>query len=112
MAVVAMWQCDRDGSMFASKKDAEAYDRMLELAESFTAFIEANTNGISTEDAEALGQLMSQHKDQIVAACKGKPESLLSIAATEAEDGAAPDSDDAPAKRRKKAVVTPLVSAG
>ena len=33
MAVVAMWQCDRDGSMFASKTEAQAYDRMLELAE-------------------------------------------------------------------------------
>ena len=40
MAVVAIWKCDRDDSMFENKKDADAYDRMLELAEGFTAMLE------------------------------------------------------------------------
>jgi len=37
MAVVAVWKCDRDNKMFENKKDAEDYDRMLELAANITA---------------------------------------------------------------------------
>ena len=32
MAVIAVWKCDRDGTMFADKKEAEEYDKMLELS--------------------------------------------------------------------------------
>ncbi|MBT6273807.1 MAG: YebG family protein [Chromatiales bacterium] len=99
MAVVAMWQCDRDGSMFASKKDAEDYDKMLELAESFTAFIEANSNSTSGEDAEAIGLLLAKHKDAVMAACKGKPDQLVSVASGDAESS---DNSDS--------VVTPITS--
>lgn len=42
MAVIAVWKCDRDGSMFEDKKLADAHDKMLELAESITRLIEAN----------------------------------------------------------------------
>jgi len=33
MAVIPKWMCDRDNSMHDSKKDADAQDKMLELAE-------------------------------------------------------------------------------
>lgn len=80
MAIVAMWQCDRDGTMFASKKDAEAYDKMLELAHGFSQLIEAHATDISTEDAEAIGLLLAQHKDRVMAACKGKTDELEALA--------------------------------
>ena len=35
MAVVAMWKCDRDDTMYESKKEADAHDKMLESAESW-----------------------------------------------------------------------------
>ena len=85
MAVIAMWQCDRDRSMFASKKDAEAYDRMLELAEGFAAVIEANFERISEEDAEAIGVLLAKHKDAVVAACKGNADALAAIGTDDAD---------------------------
>ncbi len=90
MAVVAMWKCDRDGSMFDNKKDADAYDKMLELAEHFTALLEKHAPDISEQDAEKLGLLLSKNKDQLVVACKGKPDVLASLgeepAATKADD--------------------------
>ena len=52
---------------------------MLELAESFTAFLEKHAEGISEQDAETIGLLLSKNKDQLVTACKGKPEVLLEI---------------------------------
>ena len=102
MAIVAMWQCDRDGSMFATKKDAEAYDKMLELAEGFSALIEANCASISADDAEAIGLLLSKHKDQIVAACKGRPDALTAVLST----------DDASEEDGSSAVVTPIKAKG
>lgn len=77
MAVVAMWKCDRDNSMFENKKDADAYDKMLELAEGFTALLEKHAGSINEHDAEQLGLLLSKHKDQLISACKGKPEVLF-----------------------------------
>ena len=47
MVVVTMWKCDQDDSMFDNKKDADAYDKMLELAEGFTLFLEKHADGIN-----------------------------------------------------------------
>jgi dsDNA-binding SOS-regulon protein len=79
VAVVAMWKCDRDEAMFDSKKDADAHDKILELAENFSLLLEKQIEGISEQDAEEIGLLLSRNKDVLVAACKGKPEVLLDI---------------------------------
>lgn len=77
MAVIAVWQCDRDGTMFQNKKDAEEYDKMLELAENITAVIEQHVKGVSAEHSEAIGLLLAQNREALAKACKGKPEALL-----------------------------------
>ena len=77
MAVIAVWQCDRDGAMFQNKKDADDHDKMLELAENITALIEQNINGIDEEQAEAVGLLLAKRRDILAKACKNKPEVLL-----------------------------------
>ncbi|MFL0800865.1 MAG: YebG family protein [Agarilytica sp.] len=76
MAVVAVWKCDRDGSMFDNKKEAEEHDKMLELAANITCLIEKHI-GISEQDSEAIGLLLAQRRDKLAVACKGKPEVLL-----------------------------------
>lgn len=77
MAVIAVWKCDRDGSMFEDKKLADAHDKMLELAESITRLIEANVPSVSEADVETIGLLLAKRSDDLVKACKGKPEVLL-----------------------------------
>lgn len=79
MAVVAMWKCDRDNTMFDSKKDADAYDKMLELAENFSLLLGRQIDGISEQDAENIGLLLSRNKNVLIAACKGNPDLLLEI---------------------------------
>ena len=79
MAVVAMWKCDRDDAMFDSKKDADAHDKMLELAENFSLLFEKQIKGISEQDAENIGLLLSRNKDILIAACKGQPDLLLEM---------------------------------
>ena len=86
MAVVAMWKCDRDNAMFDSKKAADAHDKVLELAENFSLFLEKQVDGISEQDAENIGLLLSRNKDVLIAACKGKPELLLNIGGDSAEE--------------------------
>ena len=79
MPVVAMWKCDRDDKMFENKRDADDYDKMLELAENFSLFLRREADGITELDAENIGLLLSRNKDLLVAACKGKPGLLLDI---------------------------------
>lgn len=76
MAVVAVWKCDRDGSMFVNKKEAEEHDKMLELAENISALIEHNVKGLDDDQIEAIGLLLAKRREDLAKACKGKPEAL------------------------------------
>lgn len=77
MAVIAVWQCDRDGSMFEDKKQAEEHDKYLELAANITSLIEAEIPGIDEQHSEAIGLLLAKRREQLAKACKGKPDELL-----------------------------------
>ncbi len=79
MAVIAKWLCDRDDSMFNSKKEAEAHDKMLELAEQFTALLETHIPEVDASQAEAFGILLAKNKELIMKACKGESEALAEI---------------------------------
>ncbi len=65
--------------MFDNKKDADAHDKMLELAENFGLFLSRHAQNISEQEAEDIGLLLSQNKSMLVAACKGNPDLLLEI---------------------------------
>ena len=86
MAVVAMWKCDRDDTMFDNKKDADAHDRMLELAENFSLLLGRQIEGISEQDAENIGLLLSKNKHVLIAACKGNPDLLLDIGSDDSQE--------------------------
>jgi len=79
MAVIAMWKCDRDGSMFDNKKEADAHDKMLELGEQFTALLESQISGIDESQAESFGILLAKNKELLIQACRGKPDALIEI---------------------------------
>lgn len=83
MAVIAMWMCDRDKSMYDSKKDADAHDKMLELAEEFTALLEHKVKGVDETLAEEFGLLLARNKELVIQACKGNPEVLRGLNATD-----------------------------
>jgi hypothetical protein len=85
MAVVAMWLCDRDDSMFSDKKAAEEHDKMLELAENISALIEQNIEGIDERVLEEIGLVLAKRRDVLARACKGKPELLLQAEETKVE---------------------------
>jgi|TARA_B110000902_G_C14287077_1_gene579291 dsDNA-binding SOS-regulon protein len=79
MAVIAQWMCDRDNSMFNSKKEADAHDKMLELGEQFTALMLEKIPGMDEQQAEEFGIYLAENKDAIMQACKGNPEVLADL---------------------------------
>lgn len=89
MAVIPKWMCDRDNSMHDSKKDADAHDKMLELAEEFTALIEDKLGKVDEKLAEEFGLLLARNKEKVILACKGRPEALREFD-TEQDDNVTP----------------------
>ena len=79
MAVVTLFMSDRDTSKtFTSKKEADEYDKMLELAEAVSYFVEQNIEGLDEQQVENIGLLFARHKEQLAQALKGKTEALFS----------------------------------
>lgn len=79
MAVVTLYMSDRDESrQFTSKKDADEYDKKLELGSYLGEFLNLHMASLSEELAEEVGMLLAEHKDILALALKGKPEVLLS----------------------------------
>lgn len=88
MAVVTLFMSDRDTSKtFTSKKEADEYDKMLELAEAVSHFVEQNIEGLDEQQVESIGVLFARHKEQLAQALKGKTEVLFNTP-QESEDNA------------------------
>jgi|TARA_Y100000782_G_C10093939_1_gene227392 hypothetical protein len=78
MAVVTLFMSDRDTSKtFTSKKEADEYDKMLELAEAVSYFVEQNVEGLDEQQVENIGLLFANQKDKLALALKGKTEALF-----------------------------------
>lgn len=105
MAVVTIYMSDRDPAKltFVSKKDADEYDKKLELAENLATFLSQRVDFLSEAQAETLGRLMADHKELLANAMKGKPEILL-----EAELPVAAQTETASAKEKRLNNVTAI----
>lgn len=78
MAVVTLYMSDRDSEKtFTDKKAADNYDKMLELAENVSLWMEKSIQGLSEEQIEKIGLLVAENKDVLAKAIKGKSEVLL-----------------------------------
>ena len=76
MAVIPMWQVDRDQSMHTNKADADKHDLMLNIGEKFTEALRAAAPSMSQVDAEAAGLFFARHRDAMVKLCKGNVDAL------------------------------------
>ncbi|KGD79974.1 hypothetical protein C7434_3723 [Pantoea sp. PNA 14-12] len=50
---------------FANKKEADAYDKMLDMAEAFTDWLLAHQADMDESQAETLGLLLAEQKDAV-----------------------------------------------
>ena len=84
MAVVTLYMSDRDqNKTFTDKKEADNYDKMLELAENVSVWMEKQIDGLSEEQSEAIGMLLAENKETLLKALKGNPSVLLEEGADE-----------------------------
>lgn len=74
MAVVVKYVVERNGverMTFTTKKEADAYDKMLDIAESLEMMLEKVDVPLSEQQIESLALEMAKEKDQFMAVLKG-----------------------------------------
>jgi len=76
MAVIPMWQVDRDKSMHTSKSDADKHDLMLEIGEHFAVAIKSVAPEVTQSQAEMIGLFFSKNREAVAKLCKGASEGL------------------------------------
>ncbi|USD36224.1 YebG family protein [Ferrimonas sp. SCSIO 43195] len=92
MAVIVKYVVERDGEekmTFASKAEADAYDKMLDIADELEGVLRAS--GLIEDDgvSEGLALYLAEQKEAVMQALKGKKK--------------APPAAKAPAKKAAKA---------
>ncbi|MFQ6371074.1 YebG family protein [Shewanella sp. YIC-542] len=96
MAVITRFVVVREGvekMTFTSKKEADAYDRMLDIADNLLPFIQASEVTIDEASAEKLAFYMATHKDTLATLLKGAAVKKIPAAKTakkKASDDALP----------------------
>ena len=74
MAVIVKYVVVADGKedmIFSTRKEAEAHDQMLDIAERLYAFLQATEIDIAEDTLEALTLFMAQHREPISTILKG-----------------------------------------
>ena len=74
MAVIVKYVVVSDGKedmIFSTRKEAEAHDKMLDIAERLYAFLHATDLNIAEDTLEALTMFMAQHREPIGTLLKG-----------------------------------------
>ncbi|MBR9727850.1 YebG family protein [Shewanella intestini] len=74
MAVITKFVVVREGEekmTFTTKKEADAYDKMLDISDNLIPFIEKADIGLQEVDCEKLAFYLAQNKDELANLLKG-----------------------------------------
>lgn len=74
MAVIVQYVVVKDGvekMTFTTKKEADAYDKMLDIAENLYGFLEKSNIEIGDEKLDELTFYLAQNSDEVAAILKG-----------------------------------------
>jgi uncharacterized protein len=90
MAVETKYVVVRKGEekmTFANKKDADAWDKMLDMADAFTDWLQQHQPELDEAQAEALGMLLAEQKDAVqhILRTSKLPDAVKEEATAEAE---------------------------
>ena len=86
---------------FANKKEADAYDKMLDMAEAFTDWLLQHQPAMEESQAETLGLLIAEQKDAVQHILRTSK--LPALDAPAADDKTEPDAADSKKIRAVKA---------
>ncbi|MBK0096029.1 YebG family protein [Erwinia sp. S63] len=98
MAVETKYVVVRKGEekmTFANKKDADAWDKMLDMADAFTDWLQQHQPELGEAQAEALGMLLAEQKDAVqhILRTSKLPDAVKEEASAEVETEASAESE-------------------
>ncbi|MGB0894896.1 MAG: YebG family protein [Parashewanella sp.] len=76
MAVITQYVVVREGNekmTFTSKKEADAYDKMLDIADGLVPFLQKSEVTMDENTTEQLAFYLASHKDDLLSVLKGAP---------------------------------------
>jgi len=74
MAVIVKYIVVRNGEekmTFATKKEADAYDKMLDIADNLFEFLESSKIKLNENQLEEISLLLAKNKDKLVSILRG-----------------------------------------
>ena len=81
MAVIVKFIVVRNGEekmTFATKKEADAYDKMLDIADNLFEFLESSKIKLSENQLEDISLLLADNKDKLIPILRGvKPKKKI-----------------------------------
>lgn len=89
MAVVVKYVVEKNGverMTFTTKKEADAYDKMLDIAESLEIMLEKVDVPLSEQQIESLALEIAKSKDDFIAILKGTKEPVVTKAKSKKVD--------------------------
>ena len=94
---------------FANKKEADAYDKMLDMAEAFTDWLLQHQPALDESQAETLGLLIAEQKDAVqhILRTSKLPEAAAAATSSQPEavsDDGADEPQEEPAIKKVRAV--------
>ncbi|TKB49649.1 YebG family protein [Ferrimonas aestuarii] len=75
MAVIVKYVVERNGEekmTFASKSEADAYDKMLDVADELEVMLKGSGLLENDDNREAVAMFLAENKDDLLQALKGK----------------------------------------
>jgi len=113
MPVIIQYVVERDGEAkmtFASKQQADAYDKMLDLAEMMEDIV-GRSDLLNDSQVEALSLYLAQHKDDLLLALQGKTKTVKKSKEEEIDGTNSAAKADTEVTTEQGAVVTDFASA-
>lgn len=91
---------------FANKKEADAYDKMLDMAEAFTDWLLQHQPALDESQAETLGLLIAEQKDAVqhILRTSKLPEAAAVSEPEAVSDHGADEQVEEPAAKKVRAV--------
>ncbi|MGK3142339.1 YebG family protein [Pantoea sp. C2G6] len=83
---------------FANKKEADAYDKMLDMAEAFTDWLLQHQPALEESQAETLGLLIAEQKEAVQHILRTSKLPEAAVTAKQQPEAVAEDRSDEPAE--------------
>ncbi len=102
MAVIVQYVVVRDGDekmTFATKKEADAYDKMLDIADNLYDFFEEKSLSLSEEQMESVSMTLAEHADTVVKIMKGVKQSKAAVPSKPSADKKSTTSSSSKSKK-------------